>query len=231
MNSLVFPFAHIALTAAITAGVALLVLVILRSRLRAFSLFIANTAAGTVEVVDGVRLHHKTTIADCPEASGILVAQDDALVFAAARGAGKILVIDPQTTTVRRSVAVGSRPNGMAWDSLHRHLLVADVQDNTARLVDPQTGQGQIRSRSPSSSPFGALGRMAWTSIRRDAGHLWRATQARWSRLIWPSVENRREYRLQAPPTRSGTITSVVASTWLSRTWAPTTRQRVSSTS
>src|SRR5260370_42301778 len=35
----VFPLAHIALTAAITAGVALLVLVILRSRLRAFSLF------------------------------------------------------------------------------------------------------------------------------------------------------------------------------------------------
>ncbi len=103
--------------------------------------FIANTAAGTVEVVDGARLHHKATIADCPEASGILVAQDEALVFAAARGAGKVLVIDPQTTTVRRSVAAGSRPNGMAWDSLHKHLLVADVQDNIARLVDPQIGQ------------------------------------------------------------------------------------------
>jgi hypothetical protein len=35
----VFPFAHIALTAAITAGVALLALILLRSRLRAFSLF------------------------------------------------------------------------------------------------------------------------------------------------------------------------------------------------
>jgi hypothetical protein len=35
----VFPLAHIALTAAITAGVALLVLVILLARLRAFSLF------------------------------------------------------------------------------------------------------------------------------------------------------------------------------------------------
>src|SRR5215472_3845367 len=35
----VFPFAHIALTAAITAGVALLVLLPLRSRLRGFSSF------------------------------------------------------------------------------------------------------------------------------------------------------------------------------------------------
>ena len=34
----VFPFAHIALTAAITAGVALLVLIVLRPRFRAFSL-------------------------------------------------------------------------------------------------------------------------------------------------------------------------------------------------
>ena len=34
----VFPFAHIALTTAITAGVALLVLVVLRTRFKAFSL-------------------------------------------------------------------------------------------------------------------------------------------------------------------------------------------------
>lgn len=39
MNTSIFSFAHIALTAAITAGVALLVIVLLRSRLRAFSLF------------------------------------------------------------------------------------------------------------------------------------------------------------------------------------------------
>ena len=39
MNALIFPLAHIALTAAITAGLALLVLLMLRSRLRAFSLF------------------------------------------------------------------------------------------------------------------------------------------------------------------------------------------------
>jgi len=35
----VFPFAHIALTAAITAGVALLLLVILRARFKGYSLF------------------------------------------------------------------------------------------------------------------------------------------------------------------------------------------------
>ncbi len=52
------------------------------------SVFIANTAAGTVEVVGGEHLRHLVTIPDCPEASGVLAAQEEGLVFAAARGAG-----------------------------------------------------------------------------------------------------------------------------------------------
>ncbi len=103
--------------------------------------FVANTAAGTVEVIDGERLRHLTTIPGCPEASGVLCAQEDALIFAAARGVGKLLVIDAMSATVIRTVAVGSRPNGLAFDPLRKHLLVADVQDNTARLVDPQVGR------------------------------------------------------------------------------------------
>jgi YVTN family beta-propeller protein len=103
--------------------------------------FIANTAAGSVEVVDGERLRHLVTLPDCPEASGVLAAQDDALIFAAARGAGKLLVIDAMSAKVIRTVDVGSRPNGLAWDTLRQQLLVADVQDNTARLVDPQAAQ------------------------------------------------------------------------------------------
>jgi YVTN family beta-propeller protein len=103
--------------------------------------FIANTAAGTVEVVDGEHLRHQMTIPGCPEASGVLAAQEEGLVFAAARRAGKLLVIDPTTNAVVRTIDVGSRPNGLAWDVHRKYLLVADVQDNMARLVDPQGGQ------------------------------------------------------------------------------------------
>src|SRR2546428_13764030 len=105
------------------------------------SVFIANTAAGTGEGVDGEHLRHQVTSPGCREASGVLVAQEEGLIFAAARGAGKLLVIDAVFTTVLREVAMGSRPNGLAWDPRRKHLLVADVQDNTARLVDPQAGQ------------------------------------------------------------------------------------------
>ena len=54
--------------------------------------FIANTAAGSVEVVDGAQLRHLVTIPGCPEVSGVLVAQEEGLIFAAARGAGKLLL-------------------------------------------------------------------------------------------------------------------------------------------
>ena len=54
--------------------------------------FVANTAAGTVEVIDGERLRHLATIPGCPKASGVLCAQAETLIFAAARGAGKLLV-------------------------------------------------------------------------------------------------------------------------------------------
>ena len=103
--------------------------------------FVANTAVGTVEVIDGEHLHHVATIPGCPEASGVLCAQEDALLFAAARGAGKLLVIDPTTNAVLRTVAVGQKPNGLAWDRRRKHLLVADVQENKARLIDPQVGE------------------------------------------------------------------------------------------
>jgi len=111
--------------------------------------FVANTAAGTVEVIDGEHLRHLTTIPGCPEASGVLCTQDEALIFAAARGAGKLLVIDPATNAVLRTVAVGSRPNGLAWDRRRKRLLVADVQDNTARLVDPQAGEVMAQVELP----------------------------------------------------------------------------------
>jgi DNA-binding beta-propeller fold protein YncE len=99
-------------------------------------IFVAHTAANTVEVLDGAGLAHVATIPGCPEGSGVLCAQEEGLVFAAARGAGKFLVIAANGGAVLWEVAVGPRPNGLAWDPGHRRLLVADVQENTARLLD-----------------------------------------------------------------------------------------------
>ena len=61
-------------------------------------------------------------------------------MFAAARGAGKVLVIEASSTTVATEVLVGLRPSGLAWDPGRRRLLVADVEDMTGRLIDPASG-------------------------------------------------------------------------------------------
>lgn len=98
--------------------------------------FVAHTAANTVEVLDGVGGRHLTTIPGCIEGSGVLCAPAEDLVFAAARGAGALLVIAAQSGAILRTVGVGPRPNGLAWDAQRRQLLVADVQENTARLID-----------------------------------------------------------------------------------------------
>src|SRR5262245_53348803 len=103
--------------------------------------FVANTAAGTVEVLDGERLQHVATIAGCPEASGVLCASDERIVFAAARGAGKLLVIEANSALTLQEIAVAPRPNGLAWDADRKHLLVADVQQNLAQLVDLEAGR------------------------------------------------------------------------------------------
>jgi DNA-binding beta-propeller fold protein YncE len=103
--------------------------------------FVAHTANNTVEVIDGVTLQHEKTLYDCPEGSGVLCTDTPTeLVFAAARGDGCVLVFDPVSCEVRRRVAVGPKPNGLAWDPDRLRLLVADVQTYDARLIDPQTG-------------------------------------------------------------------------------------------
>src|SRR5262249_51720674 len=97
--------------------------------------FVAHTQAGSVEVLDGLQRRHQASIAGCVEASGVLVAQEVGQVFAAARGAGQVLVIAADTCQVQRTIAVDPQPNGLAWDGRRQHLLVADAQANTARLV------------------------------------------------------------------------------------------------
>jgi DNA-binding beta-propeller fold protein YncE len=111
--------------------------------------FVAHTAAGTVEIIDGEQARHVTSVPDCPEASGVLCAGEDGLVFAASRGAGRLLVLDAETGDTRGRVAVGPRPNGLAWDPGRRRVFVADVQDLRARLVDPYASRVLLETPLP----------------------------------------------------------------------------------
>ena len=99
--------------------------------------FVAHTAANTVEAFDGQTGKPLMTIPGCAEGSGALCAQEEGIVFAAARSAGKVLVIEASSGRVLREIAVGPRPNGLAWDTDRKRLLVADVRENQALLITP----------------------------------------------------------------------------------------------
>jgi DNA-binding beta-propeller fold protein YncE len=129
--------------------------------------FVAHTAMDTVEVLDGNQGLHAATIAGCPEGSGVLCAQDDGVVFAAARGAGKLLVIEATSRKALREVRVGPRPNGLAWDTRRKRLLVADVQENTARLVDPLLDAPD--STAPTLAMVNLPGRPRWCAYEARA--------------------------------------------------------------
>jgi len=102
--------------------------------------FVAHTALGQVEIIDGTAGTHAGAVPGCPEASGVLYAPEAGWMVAAARGTGDILILEAASGTLVRTLVVGARPNGMAWDSGRQRLLVADVGDNQARLVDPTSG-------------------------------------------------------------------------------------------
>jgi DNA-binding beta-propeller fold protein YncE len=118
--------------------------------------FVAHTANGTLEVVDGERLRLERTLPGCAEASGVLYAANGGeVVFAAARGDGAVLKVDPNTCEQLGQFPVGPKPNGLAWDHDRGQMLVADVETFDARLLDPQTGTCLVVHELP--------GRPRWT--------------------------------------------------------------------
>jgi DNA-binding beta-propeller fold protein YncE len=123
--------------------------------------FVAHTAANTVEIVDGLTDKHLMTVPGCPEGSGVLCAQEEGIVFAAARGAGKALVLDARSGRTLREMTVGPRPNGLAWDMHRKRLLVADVQENQALLLAPADSSWDSSWRTEQAVPL--PGRPRWS--------------------------------------------------------------------
>ena len=113
--------------------------------------FVAHTDFGTIDVIDPDRLQTVGVIEGCPEGSGVLCAGESRLTFAASRGSGNVLVIDPDQLNVVREIAVGPKPNGLAWDQSRGQLLVADVDanDQAARLAHASTGEVLCKTGLP----------------------------------------------------------------------------------
>lgn len=110
---------------------------------------VANEAQGRLEVLDAQLLRHELSIPDCSGASGVLYLPELRSFVGAARANGRVILVDAHSWQVVRGMPVGPRPNGLAWDGRRRLVLVADVKDHSARLMDVLSGSSVALAALP----------------------------------------------------------------------------------
>lgn len=89
--------------------------------------YIAHTANDTVDVFDHER--HLFSIPNLTGVAGALVSDESQLIFSSNRAENTVGIFAPGLNPKVTKVAVGVRPNGLAYDHGRRLLLAANVGD------------------------------------------------------------------------------------------------------
>ncbi len=92
-------------------------------------LYVAHTANDAVDVIDAKKDRCLHSISGLTGVAGVLVADDESFVFTSNRGEDSVGVFSPEDEAGFFKISVGSRPNGLAFDSQRKHLLAANVGD------------------------------------------------------------------------------------------------------
>ena len=90
--------------------------------------YVAHTANDAVDVVDIAERRYLRSVTDLPAVAGALVAEPD-LVFTSNRGENTVGLFTTAEAPRVEKIAVGIRPNGLAYDPQRARLLVAHVGD------------------------------------------------------------------------------------------------------
>jgi DNA-binding beta-propeller fold protein YncE len=91
--------------------------------------YVAHTANNAVDVLDTTAGRHLFSIGDLPGVAGVLVSDESQLVVTSNRAENTIgiFALGPDPRVVK--IAVGVRPNGLAYDPKRGLILVANVGD------------------------------------------------------------------------------------------------------
>jgi DNA-binding beta-propeller fold protein YncE len=92
-------------------------------------LYVAHTANDAVDVIDLVARRYVASIPGLPAVAGALVTVGPDLVFTSNRGENSVGIFPPVAEPKVERIAVGLRPNGLAYDERRGRLLVAHVGD------------------------------------------------------------------------------------------------------
>ena len=92
-------------------------------------LYVAHTANDAVDIIDGTTDRYAGSIPALSGVAGVLVSEERDLVFTSNRGDDTVAWFSPAQDDRLVRVAVGSRPNGLAYDPHRSQLLCANVGD------------------------------------------------------------------------------------------------------
>ncbi len=130
-------------------------------------MYVAHTANDAVEVIDCAGDRYLRSITGLTGVAGVLAADEDGLVFTSNRGEDTVGVFSPQDESGLVKVPVGCRPNGLAFDSRRKHLLVANVGD--AKTVRGPSFSIVSVSRRKMIVDFPAPGRTRWALFDEES--------------------------------------------------------------
>ena len=92
-------------------------------------MYVAHTANDTLDVIDSVQDRYLHSITGLTGVAGALVSEEQNLVFASNRGENTVGIFRPDDEASLAKIAVGIRPNGLAYDPVKNVLLAANVGD------------------------------------------------------------------------------------------------------
>lgn len=112
------------------------------THIRSGRLYVAHTANDALDVIDCITDRYLHSIPELTGVAGVLVSEEGDLVFTSNRGEDTVGIFAPEAENRLEKVAVGHRPNGLAYDPKRHVLLAANVGDpavpgsTTVSIVD-----------------------------------------------------------------------------------------------
>lgn len=131
-------------------------------------LYVAHTANDALDVIDCESNTYVTSVPQLTGVAGTLVSEEHDLVFTSNRGENTVGIFSPAREDLVTRIAVGVRPNGLAYDAGRRLLVAGNVGDPslsgsfTISVVDV-VAQTMI-------SDVPVPGRTRWTVVDPETG-------------------------------------------------------------
>jgi DNA-binding beta-propeller fold protein YncE len=90
-------------------------------------LYVAHTGADRIDIIDCRTNSYLGSLPDTPGVAGVLIDSEQDFLFSSDRGCARVSIYRCSDQTLLGQIAVGERPNGLAYDPVRRRLFVFNI--------------------------------------------------------------------------------------------------------